>query len=208
MATRKTLQRLPVGRPSLCTNKVIDDIETAVMLGATYKIAALSAGIAEATFYLWKREAEATIFRLDEQQALLEEYEEARDRAGVAGETPPEPFVPDFTVTRHEKQLIKFLHTLHEAEAIGAIGHLDNINRHSSNDPSLSQWILMNRHGYGKATEIVHKGDKENPVVFQDVSDMSIEDRAARVALILQTAERRLAESEKTAVDTNTDAGI
>lgn len=57
--------------------------------------------------------------------------------------------------------------------------------------------MLTNRHGYGREPQkIIHAGDKDNPVTFSDVSDMSIEERAARVALILQAAEKRRSESE------------
>lgn len=197
MAKKSGPPRRPVGRPSRCTNKVIEDLELALMLGATNRIAALSAGISEDTFYKWKREAEAAIWRLDEQQALLDEYETAKQLAEVNGEAPPPEFKPDFSVSNHERQLLKFIRTIGEAEALGAMQHLQNINNAAPGDPSLSQWMLTNRHGYGREPQkIIHAGDKDNPVTFSDVSDMSIEERAARVALILQAAEKRRSESE------------
>lgn len=179
------------------------------MLGATNRIAALSAGISEDTFYLWKRQAEAAIWRLDEQQALLEEYQSKKQLAEINGDPLPEEFKPDFSVSNHERQLLKFIRTIGEAEALGAMQHLQNINNAAPGDPSLSQWMLTNRHGYGREPQkIIHSGDKENPVAFSDVSDMSLEERAARVALILQAAEKRREESDPPQKSDTADAGV
>ena len=69
--------------------------------------------------------------------------------------------------------------------------------------------MLTNRHGYGREPQkIIHSGDKENPVAFSDVSDMSLEERAARVALILQAAEKRREESDPPQKSDTADAGV
>lgn len=197
----KAVKKRRMGRPPKLNKKVIEDLEIALMLGATIDIASRQAGISDDAYYLWKRQAEEIETRLTAEQEKLEENERVRTIEAELGEDIPDPYEPDFRVTAHEANLLNFIKTMREAEALGAMEHLQNIQRNAPNDPQLSIWILQNRHGYGhKKTEIVHQGDPNNPIVTKDVSDLSIDERAAKIALIFQAAAKR-AESEATQHD-------
>lgn len=187
-----TRRRLANGRPAKLSDETIDNIETALMIGATVRIASLSAGISEDTYYLWQRESRKVMDRLDEeltkQEARNDEIEWAKSR----GEEPPEPYKPDFGVTKREAMLVKFFKVIQEAEALGAMEHLNYLRQAAPSNPQISQWILDKRYGYGRPTEIIHKGDPDNPVAYKDVSELSPEERAARIMAIFDAARARV----------------
>jgi hypothetical protein len=183
-----------VGRPSKLTPKTVEKIKEALMVGATHQIACLSAGIAAGTFYLWIRKAEAVLARLDEESEKANENKAEIEAAKLRGDEPPEPYEPDMEITAHEKDLIKFLHTINEAEAVGALQHLENLKRFSSQDPDISQWILQNRHGYGREQHkqrLEVSGPDGGPIETADTSGLTPEERIARLAQLLATAAQR-----------------
>lgn len=181
------------GRPSSLNDNLISELEVAFMVGATIRIACASVGLSEDTFYFWQREANAVRDRLDQERIKEDQRDHEITLAAEVGDPLPEPYIPDLNITPQEAKLLKFLKTIEEAEALGAIGHLNNIQQNSVADPSLSQWILQNRYGYGKTStqEVIHKGDPDHPLEIK-TDDIPIEERAARLALIFQAAEKRM----------------
>lgn len=184
------MARLTGGRPSKLTKRTIETLETAFTIGATYEIAARSAGLSPRVLFKWKNEADAVLTRLDEEQ----DKADARDKeillAQARGEAPPEPYTPDLKITSRERLLIQFLQSVREAEALGAMQHLDYLQRAAPGNPQISQWMLMNRHGYGREpTRVEVSGPKGGPI--ETKGDVDVETVANRISQLLAVAAQR-----------------
>lgn len=161
------------------------------MIGATYEIAARSAGLSPRVLYKWKNEADAVLTRLDEEQDKADAREKERLLAQARGEPIPEPYQPDLQVTPRERLLIQFLQAVREAEALGAMQHLDYLQRAAPGNPQISQWILANRHGYGRdPTRVEVSGPKGGPIETKG-SGLDVETVANRISQLLAVAEQR-----------------
>lgn len=166
-----------MARPTKLTERVQEDICAALMIGATHEIAAGYAGIAIDTFYYWKREGEKVRERLQKEAKKAEAAE-------IAGEK----YKPNYKTTRRETRLLKFLQAVTEANDSAAITHLNFLHQAAPTDPRISQWILERRFpdGFGPPSrKVEHTGRDRGPIQTEDVSQLSPDERIARVLAIL-----------------------
>lgn len=112
-----------VGRPSLLTDKVIDDFTSAVSIGSSYELSALYAGVSHPTVQNWMklgRDARAT-------------EEEGGKLAPL------------------EKMYLKFLRAVEEANGEAGIGWQETVSKAAKVDPAYALQMLRLRFpsGYG-----------------------------------------------------------
>lgn len=189
MARRKG--RMETGRPDKLTPSVVEDVETYLMLGATHEIAAKAAGISIDTFYKWRRDARELLARL---QAEEDKYEQRQIEIAIAedeGLDPPEPYEPDLSITNFEARKIKFFKVTDEAEAMGAIEHLNYLRQVAPHDPDTSKWILGHRYGYGRPKQIEISGPGGGPIEQETTADVDVDALANRLTQILHQAQLR-----------------
>jgi transposase-like protein len=108
------------GRRPILTDAIIDKICEAYEIGASYRICAAYAGVSAASIANWLRQAR-------ELQERIEKGERIR-------------------LTSYQKQLIKFLNKLTEAEANDAMNLLAVIDKAASQDPVWAEKRLMRRY--------------------------------------------------------------
>lgn len=109
------------GRPSKLTKAVRETIVEGIELGMTHKHAAQRARVGYSTMRLWLTLGEAV-----------------RERIDNAGEEGVE-------ITLADKRYLDFLAAVEEANAEAMAYHLINLEKHSTNDPKVSMWILERR---------------------------------------------------------------
>jgi hypothetical protein len=171
------------GRPQKLTPKLRDTLCEGLELGMGYAQASLRAGITERT-------------RLNWVNAGKEVYE-------LVEESAPE----GVELTKEQNDYLQFFLAHEAAIAESQYYHLSLLENHAQTNPQVSQWILKHRFPdvFGDKTRIEHSGPDGGAVEFK-TADMTIEERAARVALILQAADQRRQQEQDDDV-TPDDAG-
>lgn len=102
-------------------------------------------------------------------------------------------------LTADEDRLLQFFLAEPAAIAQSQKFHLVNLENHSQQDPNISKWILERRFPktFGPSpNRVEHSGPDGRPIESKDVSDMPVEERAARIAYLLQRAAERAAAQE------------
>ena len=189
-----------MARPTKLTPDTLDNITTALNLGGTHEIAANYVGISIDTFYRWKRFGKAIYEKVQAENELELEIKTEIWQANQEGTEPPEPYKPDYKLSPADARYYSFYNAILEAEAQGAVTHLNFLYKAAPHDPQVSQWLLDKRYGYGRESRVEHTGVDGGPIQIEDVSDVSYEERAARIMALLHAAAQRqeTAETEDT----------
>lgn len=205
-----------MSRPTKLTDEVQETITTALTLGASMEIAAIYARITERTLYLWQERGRLAYDRLQEEQRLEDESLLAIAEVRLANKKRPkddqlpipERYKGDFTIYADEDRYLQFFQALQEAKGLGAINHLNHLNDLAPSDPKVSMWILERRfpEAFGqRPQQVEHSGPGGQPIETKDVSDISMDERIARIQAVLMAAQsRKTAEGEQ---DDATDDG-
>lgn len=161
------MTRRRIGRPSKLTKKVVDTLLEGLEVGMTFEGAATRAGISESTRLNW--------------------YNKGRDIAEKI-----EAVSEDVELTIEEAQLLDFFRKHDQAVANGQFFHWANLENHAPQEPSISQWILQNRHGIRPPAQRVEMtGADGGPIKTKDENVISDEERLARLAALLDAARTR-----------------
>lgn len=133
------------GARSILTDELIERIGSFIEKGNFYSTTIKAVGIAEMTFYTWKRRG-------------LELIEEGKKGSST-----------------FEKQCIKLVHALNEAEAKAEAKHVENINKHSLDDWKASAWYLERKHNerWGRKETTKLEGGLTNTNANIDLSQLS-----------------------------------
>ena len=188
------------------------------MLGGSLEIAALYAGITDRTVYYWQERGRIVHERLQEEEekeikSLLDIAEVRRlnkSRPKDEQEPLPERYKPDLTVYKDEELYFQFFRDLQEAKGTGAITHLNHLNNLAPTDPKVSMWILSKRfpESFGeRPTQVQHSGPDGGPITTKDVSELSMDERMARIQAIFMNAANRAKTAEGEADDLTDDGG-
>lgn len=138
-------------------------------VGMTFDGAAVRAGVSNRTRINWYNRG-------------AEVYEMVQDAGDEGMELDPE-----------DDRYLQFFLAHDKAVADGQFSHWVNLENHAPNDPSISQWILQNRHGITPTQRHEITGRDGGAVQVEDVSQMTADERAARIAAILLQAQNRKA---------------
>ena len=151
------------GRPIKWTPEIQEAIVNALSIGAQYKNAAIYGGISEGTFYNWMNRGEEVERQLSEDD--------------------------DYVLTDEDAIFFEFLQAIRGANATNEVYHVNNLHNLAPTNPSVSQWILMNRHKYGQPTRIEITGKDGGAIETKDITDPA--DKAVRIAALLESAKKR-----------------
>lgn len=129
--------------------KRIKAIEHAIGIGSPYFVAAQVAGISEASFFAWKKEAK--------------EIEEKLS----TGEVIPSK------LTDKDKKLLGFLEAIKKGEKTLITANLANIQVAAKKQWQASAWVLERRfpNEYGRRDKLELSGDASNPLRYANLSD-------------------------------------
>lgn len=153
------------GRPDKFDIETVNRILAAVEMGATYKLACSYAGITHPTFRRWMLFGERQADRLE----MGEEFE-------------PDPFY-------------HFYMDVRKSESLDVIRCLKNINKASDNYWQAAAWKLERRHPqeYGRIAQESQKDKDGKPIESNGYSELSDDERFARIEQIYNTARTRRA---------------
>lgn len=190
-------------RPVKLNEAIIENIEMALNLGATVKIASAYAGVPERTFYHWQKIASELYDHLIEVEEAHEAYKEAKKQAKKDKSPPPDPPEKRPSLTKSDKLLLQLLQVITRAKAEGAVAHLNFLYKAAPHNPSVSMWLLEKRYpeAFGaRPTQIQHTGAEGGPILTEDLSGLSVAERATRThQLLMLAAERKQAEAQEQA---------
>lgn len=182
------------------------------------EIAAIYARITDRTLYLWQARGQLIYERLQEEQRKEDESLLAIAEARLANKKLPqdeqkplpERYKGDHTVYADEAPYLQFFQALQEAKGLGAINHLNHLNDLASTDPKVSMWILERRfpEAFGqRPTQVQHSGPDGGPIATKDVSELSMDERLARIQAIFMNAQNRAKTAEGEADGIADDGG-
>ena len=186
-------------RPPKLTEDIIDEIETALNIGASVEMAVNYAGVMVRTFYNWQKRGRELYAELEAEEALHEAYAEAK-RLAKKDETITVPEKPKKrrTLTKYEKLYLQLFHVIETAKAVGGIQHLDYLRKLAPNNPNVSMWFLEKRYPevFGRKERIELTGKDGGPIETDDLTEVPLADRAQRARQLLLLAAQRKAEAE------------
>ncbi len=190
MAKRK------VGREPKLTKQVIADISASLATGASKWIAAVYAGISEASYYVYVNQAE--------------ELREALNNPETAEATEKELaelYKTDRKKHQFKMLLLEFIEEVEKSRAYSAVGWLNVINNAAATDPRWADHMLkMNfPKDYLQPQKYEHSGPDGEPIKTEEVG-LTMEERTNKLMALLETARaRKAAEGEQD--DTANDGG-
>ncbi len=140
---------MAVGRPSKLTKERIEDICSALDIGASLEIAANYAGVSYNTYLNWHKRGKAAIERLgallDEREKIMAERSKRQATARKDGIEFDEPLPKTPKYTAEEKLFVEFFEETQAANAHAKIGWLQVIDNAANVDPVWSAWQLAHR---------------------------------------------------------------
>ncbi len=175
-----------IGRKPRISKKIIGEIVDARALGSPLRVAAGYAGIGESTLHLW----------MDEARILLEKLQDDSTREETLAElvrlqkSEDKDERSDYRVAILKLELLE---RLDQALAYAAISWLQVIDRAASIDPKWASYMLEKNfpEEFGNVQRTELTGKDGAPVLIEDLSNLSVEERAARVQNLLTLAASR-----------------